>query len=195
MCESLDVCLLGAADGGGGQGVLVTSQHGNKSRSCCHKTQPLRPAFKCCLYSQRAADTLQRGEREKKRKKGSRKEREREREARGVSRPVAEGLILNVLQRQCLLSSLASPLTAPASKQDLSPLPPPNRKRGRKRGRQWLLKMIVLFASQMLSLPQKVVQLVSAMKSNFCYFIKLYGILCHFARCGIFPILYHCAKD
>lgn len=60
------------------------------------------------------------------------REREREREARGVARPVAEGLILNVLQRQCLLSSLASPLTAPASKQDLSPLPPPNRKRGRK---------------------------------------------------------------
>lgn len=45
---------------------------------------------------------------------------------------MAEGLILNVLQRQCLLSSLASPLTAPASKQDLSALPPPNRKKGRK---------------------------------------------------------------
>lgn len=117
------------------KGVLVTSQRGNKSRSCCHKTQPLRLAFKCCLYSQRAADTLQRGERGK---EEERREREREREERseGVSRPVAEGLILNVLQRQCLLSSLASPLTAPASKQDLSPLPPPNSTRGRKQERR-----------------------------------------------------------
>lgn len=77
--------------------------------------------------------------REKKRKKGSGKRkrgREGEREARGVSRPVAEGLILNVLQRQCLLSFLASPLTAPASKQDLSALPPPGKKKARKQERQ-----------------------------------------------------------
>lgn len=48
----------------------------------------------------------------------------------GGSRPVAGGLILNVLQKQCLLSSLASPLTEPASKQDWSPYPPPpSRKR------------------------------------------------------------------
>lgn len=125
--------------------MLVTSQHGNKSRSCCHKTQPLRPAFKCCLYSPRAADTLQKGEREKEEERlGEKRERERERdrEVRGFRRPVAEGLILNVLQRQCLLSSLASPLTAPASKQDLSPLPPfPTEKGGRKQERRWLLKM------------------------------------------------------
>lgn len=127
-----------AAVGGGGAragGFLVTSQRGNKSRSCCHKTQPLRPAFKCCLYSQRAADTLQRGEREKEEERLGEREREgggtekRGGGRGGVSRPVAEGLILNVLQRRCLLSSLASPLTAPASKQDLSPLPPPDRKR------------------------------------------------------------------
>lgn len=91
--------------------VVVTSQNSNKSRSCCHKTQHRRLAFKCCLYSQRAADILQRVEREKEEETLIEvREREREREtSTGVSRPVAEGLILNVLQRQCLLSSLASP--------------------------------------------------------------------------------------
>lgn len=64
MCEILYVCLSERGSGGGGERLLVTSQHGNKSRSCCHKTQPLRLAFKCCLYSQRAGDTLQRGKRE-----------------------------------------------------------------------------------------------------------------------------------
>lgn len=77
MCEILYVCLSeGGGGGGGGKGLLVTSQHGNKSRSCCHETQPLRLAFKCCLYSQRAADTLQRGEREKEEER-LREERER----------------------------------------------------------------------------------------------------------------------
>lgn len=73
----------------------------------------------------------------------------------GETRPVAEGLILNVLQRQCLLSSLASPLTASASKQDLSALPPPNRKKGRKQERQRELQMTLLLPGQMLSLPPK----------------------------------------
>lgn len=83
MCEILYVCLSeGGGGGGGGKGLLVTSQHGNKSRSCCHETQPLRLAFKCCLYSQRAADTLQRGEREKEEER-LREERERERERVG----------------------------------------------------------------------------------------------------------------
>lgn len=61
---------------------------------------------------------------------------------------MAEGLILNVLQRQCLLSSLASPLTAPASKQDLSALPPPDRKKGRKQERQRWLKMTARLPGQ-----------------------------------------------
>lgn len=94
----------------------------------------------------REQQTHYREGREKKRKKGSGK-RERGWDVGcggGGTRPVAEGLILNVLQRQCLLSSLASPLTAPASKQDLSALPPPNRKTGRKQERQWELKMTVL---------------------------------------------------
>lgn len=133
MCEILYVCW---SEDGGGKGVLVTSQHGNKGRSCCHKTKHLRLAFKCCLYPQRATDTLQgeKGEKEEERLREER-ERERGREAKWVSGPVAEGLILNVLQRQCLLSSLSGPLTAPASKQDLSALPPPNRKKGRKQER------------------------------------------------------------
>lgn len=118
MCESLHVYVCWSW----WCWVLVTSQHGNKSQSCCHKTQPLRLAFKCCLYSQRAADTLQRVEREKEEERLRERERGRERGPRGVSRPVAEGLILNVLQRQCLLSSLAAPppSTVPASKQDSS---------------------------------------------------------------------------
>lgn len=84
---------------------------------------------------------------------------------------MAEGLILNVLQRQCLLSSLAGPLTAPASKQDLSPLPPPNRKRERKQERQWFLKMTVLHPDQMLSLPKKVVQEVSAKEKSLSFLL------------------------
>lgn len=76
VCEILYVCLS-ECSGGGGMGLLVTSQHSNKSRSCCHKTQPLRLAFKCCLYSQRAGDTLQRGKREE--------EEERLREEKGGS--------------------------------------------------------------------------------------------------------------
>ncbi len=111
--------------------VLATSQHDNRSWSCCHKTQALRPLLSAASILREGQTHYREGERE------------REREMRGVSRPVAEGLILNVLQRQCLLSSLASPLTAAASKQDLSPLPPPDRKRGRKKERLWLLKLTV----------------------------------------------------
>lgn len=71
----------------------------------------------------------------------------------GVARPAAEGLILNVLQRQCLLSSLASPLTAAASKQE----PPPPRfphHTERKHGSQWF--PLLLLPAQMVSLLQKV---------------------------------------
>lgn len=75
------------------------------------------------------------------RRKGKKeKERELEREPTGAWRPVAEGLILNVLQRQCLLSSLASPLTAPVSKQELYPPSLHSRKKGGQE-MQWLLEM------------------------------------------------------
>lgn len=130
--------------------ALVASKDDNKSPSCCHKTQPPCSAFKCYVYSQRAADTLQSRRREKKEagKKKSQKERELGREARGAWRPVAEGLILNVLQRQCLLSSLASPLTAPVSKQELYPLPPTLQKEDQEM--QWLLKTRSCFPGQSL---------------------------------------------
>ena len=116
------------------------------------------------LFSESSRHITERGERKRGRKAWGEREGEGERGTAkrrkggkgGSSRPVAEGLILNVLQRRCLLSSLASPLTAPASKQDLSPLPPPRQKEeGRKRERRRLLKMMVLLPGRTLSPPSQ----------------------------------------
>lgn len=109
--------------------VPVASQRGNKSRSRCHKTQS-QGFLKCCLYSQTAAD----GEERKRGRKTQEKRGEGvcvcergEGEWGGVRR-LAEGLILNAVEKLCLLSSLASSLTELASKQDLYPPPPHGRK-------------------------------------------------------------------
>lgn len=111
--------------------VPVASQRGNKSWSRCHKTQSQALGFlKCCLYSQTAADGEER--------KRGRKTQEKRGEGvcvgggagggSGGVRRLAEGLILNAVEKLCLLSSLASSLTELASKQDLYPPPPHGRK-------------------------------------------------------------------
>lgn len=159
MCvrDSLYVCSLGVSGGGGGWGCWSHLSVVIKAGAVVTKLSPYARLLSAAAILRERQTHYREGREKQEERLG---EREREgggQRSGGVSRPVAEGLILNVLQRQCLLSSLASPLTAPASKQDLSPLPPPDRKRGRKQERRRLLKMTaLLLPRQTLSSPQKV---------------------------------------